>query len=49
MFIIIIVLDIITAIEKIVIFENTLRYFNYANEGLLPFPIERTYNIEDIE
>ena len=39
MFIIIIVLDIVTAIEKIVIFENALRYFNYANEGLLPFPI----------
>ena len=49
MFIIIIVLDIITVIEKIIMFENTLRFFNYANEGLLPFPIGTSYNIEDIE
>ncbi|KAM3144284.1 hypothetical protein pb186bvf_003746 [Paramecium bursaria] len=43
------VLDIITVMEKIIMSENTLRFFNYANEGLLPFPIGTSYNIEDIE
>ena len=39
MFIVLIVLDIVTIIEKIDIIYNAFKYLNYANEGLMPFEI----------